>query len=164
MREIHQFGYEAPSRASFARNNSHYLSAYLKVVNAYALFFPAIEIVTNASMILTLLAAHFWVGATLRIGEIFAFFAYINMFFWPLRQLAEKFNLLQSARAATERIFKLADEKVTAAGSVAESVAFDAARPPRFSYWIVYVSGRAETAGDGAALAVRAISGRFGSG
>ena len=35
------------------------------------------------------------------------------MFFWPLRQLAEKFNLLQSARAATERIFALADEKVT---------------------------------------------------
>ena len=113
VREIHQFGHEQPSRTSFARNNSHYLSAYLKVVNAYALFFPAIEIVTNASMILTLLAAHFWVGVALRVGEIFAFFAYINMFFWPLRQLAEKFNLLQSARAATERIFKLADEKVT---------------------------------------------------
>ena len=113
VREIHQFGYEEQSRTSFAKNNTHYLGAYLKVVNAYALFFPAIEIVTNASMILTLLVAHFWVGVTLRIGEIFAFFAYINMFFWPLRQLAEKFNLLQSARAATERIFVLADEKVT---------------------------------------------------
>ena len=113
VREIHQFGYEEQSRTSFARNNTHYLGAYLKVVNAYALFFPAIEIVTNASMILTLLVAHFWVGTALKIGEIFAFFAYINMFFWPLRQLAEKFNLLQSARAATERIFVLADEKVT---------------------------------------------------
>jgi ATP-binding cassette, subfamily B, multidrug efflux pump len=113
IREIHQFGYEKQSRTSFARNNSHYLGAYLKVVNAYALFFPAIEVVTNISMILTLLVAHYWVGTALRIGEIFAFFAYINMFFFPLRQLAEKFNLLQSARAATERIFKLADEKVT---------------------------------------------------
>jgi len=113
VREIHQFGFEEQSRTSFARNNTHYLGAYLKVVNAYALFFPAIEIVMNASMILTLLVAHFWVGTALRIGEIFAFFAYINMFFWPLRQLAEKFNLLQSARAATERIFALADEKVT---------------------------------------------------
>jgi len=113
VREIHQFGYEEQSRKSFAGNNTHYLNAYLKVVNAYALFFPAIEIVTNASMILTLLFAHFWAGIRLQIGEIFAFFAYINMFFWPLRQLAEKFNLLQSARAACERIFALADEKVT---------------------------------------------------
>ncbi len=113
IREIHQFGYEQKSRESFARNNSSYLTAYMKVVNAYALFFPLIEIVMNASMILTLLFAHFWVGTTLRIGEIFAFFAYINMFFWPLRQLAEKFNLLQSARAATERIFALADQKVS---------------------------------------------------
>jgi ATP-binding cassette, subfamily B, multidrug efflux pump len=113
VREIHQFGYESPSRTSFARNNSHYLTAYLKVVNAYALFFPAIEIITNASMILTLVAAHFWVGVVVHIGEIFAFFAYINMLFFPLRQLAEKFNLLQSARAATERIFTLVDEKIT---------------------------------------------------
>jgi ATP-binding cassette subfamily B protein len=113
IREIHQFGYEQESRDSFTRNNTRYLAAYLKVVNAYALFFPAIEVVANASMILTLLFAHFWVGATLQIGEIFAFFAYINMLFWPLRQLAEKFNLLQSAIAATERIFKLMDEKVS---------------------------------------------------
>src|SRR5208337_4366283 len=89
IREIHQFGYEKQSRTSFARNNSNYLGAYLKVVNAYALFFPAIEVVTNISMILTLLVAHYWVGTALRIGEIFAFFAYINMFFFPLRQLAE---------------------------------------------------------------------------
>ncbi len=113
VREIHQFSYEDEARSHFARNNKAYLAAYVKVVNAYALFFPAIEIVTNASMILVLLAAHFWVGTSLHIGEIFAFFAYINMFFWPLRQLAEKFNLLQSAVAATERIFKLMDEKVS---------------------------------------------------
>lgn len=111
IREIHQFGTEGESRAGFARSNRRYLGAYLKVVNAYALFFPAIEIVANLSMGLTLLAAHFWIGTELRVGEIFAFFAYINMLFWPLRQLAERFNLLQSAVAATERIFKLVDEQ-----------------------------------------------------
>ena len=116
IREIHQFGFEKESRTSFARNNKSYLAAYLKVVNAYALFFPAIEVVTYVSMILTLVCAHFWVGARLQVGVIFAFFAYITMFFWPLRQLAEKFNLLQSAVAATERIFKLMDEKVTVVG------------------------------------------------
>ena len=120
VREIHQFGYEKESRDAFGRNNTRYLNAYLKVVNAYALFFPAIEIVANASMILTLLFAHYWVGVRLQVGEIFAFFAYINMLFWPLRQLAEKFNLLQSARAATERIFRLVDEKVTIVSPAAE--------------------------------------------
>jgi ATP-binding cassette, subfamily B, multidrug efflux pump len=113
IREIHQFGFEGQSREAFRRNNTSYLNAYIKVVNAYALFFPAIEVVANASMILTLLFAHFWVGVRLQVGEIFAFFSYINMLFFPLRQLAEKFNLLQSARAATERIFRLMDEKVT---------------------------------------------------
>jgi ATP-binding cassette subfamily B protein len=113
IREIHQFGFEKESRDAFGRNNTSYRNAYLKVVNAYALFFPAIEIVANASMILTLLFAHFWVGVRLQVGEIFAFFSYINMLFFPLRQLAEKFNLLQSARAATERIFRLVDEQVT---------------------------------------------------
>ena len=114
VREIHQFGYEEQSRKSFARNNTHYLAAYLKVVNAYALFFPAIEIVTNASMILTLLFAHFWVGsAACRSGRSSPSSPTSTCSSGPLRQLAEKFNLLQSARAACERIFALADEKVT---------------------------------------------------
>ncbi len=111
VREIHQFGYEETSRATFRKSNQSYLAAYLKVVNAYALFFPAIEVVTYVSMILTLFFAHLWAGTALHVGEIFAFFAYITMLFFPLRQLAEKFNLVQSAVAATERIFKLLDEK-----------------------------------------------------
>ncbi|HET6485362.1 MAG TPA: ABC transporter ATP-binding protein, partial [Spirochaetia bacterium] len=120
VREIHQFGYEAESRASFDRNNRSYLAAYLKVVNAYALFFPAIEIVTYTSMILTLVFTHFWLGTRVQVGEIFAFFAYITMFFMPLRQLAEKFNLLQSAVAATERIFRLMDEPVSVVSPTAD--------------------------------------------
>jgi ATP-binding cassette subfamily B multidrug efflux pump len=113
IREIHQFGAEKENRDSFDRSNLRYRKAYLGIVNAYALFFPAIEIVTNASMILILLFSHAALGAAVKPGEIFAFFAYVNMFFWPLRQLAEKFNLLQSAVAATERIFGLLDEKPT---------------------------------------------------
>jgi ABC-type multidrug transport system fused ATPase/permease subunit len=113
VREIHQFTWEKENREGFDRSNTRYLKAYLGIVNAYALFFPAIEVVVNASMILILLFSHFALGATLHVGEIFAFFAYVNMFFWPLRQLAEKFNLFQAAAAATERIFVLLDEKVT---------------------------------------------------
>jgi ATP-binding cassette subfamily B protein len=140
IREIHQFGYEGVSRATFRKNNTSYLGAYLKVVNAYALFFPAIEVVTYVSMLLSLLVAHYGVGAAVHVGEIFAFFAYITMLFFPLRQLAEKFNLLQSAVAATERIFKLMDEKVSvvsAAVAPARAIASPAAldfQDVRFHY------------------------------
>jgi ABC-type multidrug transport system fused ATPase/permease subunit len=64
-------------------------------------------------MIIILLYTHFVVGDTLKVGVIFAFFSYINMFFKPLRQMAEKFNMFQSAMAASERVFKLLDQKVT---------------------------------------------------
>jgi ATP-binding cassette subfamily B multidrug efflux pump len=56
-------------------------------------------------------------GVSIHVGEIFAFFSYINMFFRPLRQLAEQFNIFQSAMAAAERTFKLLDEPVTVQNS-----------------------------------------------
>jgi ABC-type multidrug transport system fused ATPase/permease subunit len=54
-----------------------------------------------------LVIAHFSAGSLFQAGQIFAFFSLINMFFRPLRQIAEEFNTFQSAMAATERIDKL---------------------------------------------------------
>jgi len=83
------------------------------VINAYSLYFPIIEVVSNISMIVVFFYAHSMVGSSMRVGEIFAFFTYINMFFRPLRELAEKFNMFQSAMAASERAFKLLDRDIT---------------------------------------------------
>lgn len=113
VREIKQLGQERSSRATFDKSNRRYLAAYLKVVGAYALFFPVMELVSSVSMALVLLFSHFALGITVRVGEIFAFFTYVTMFFWPLRDLAEKFNTFQSAFAATERVLKLKDQEVT---------------------------------------------------
>ncbi|MBD3308174.1 ATP-binding cassette domain-containing protein, partial [candidate division KSB3 bacterium] len=101
------------SKQTFEGYNRHYLDAYLKVVHSYALYFPVIEVVSNASMIIILFYMHFVIGRTLQVGIVFAFFSYINMFFKPLRQMAEKFNMFQSAMAAAERIFRLLDHPVT---------------------------------------------------
>lgn len=109
IREIIQFTHKDKSKDSFESSNRHYLDAYLKVVNAYALYFPILEIVSNISLLIILLFAHFTIGVSVHVGEIFAFFAYINMFFRPLRELAEKFNMFQSAMAASERVFRLLD-------------------------------------------------------
>ena len=111
INEINLFNYQASSRRRFNEANRNYLKAFLQVVNSYSLYFPVIELVTNTGMILVLLFAHFQLGISILVGEIFIFFAYIQMFFRPLRQLAEKFNMFQSAMAAAERIFNLMDQK-----------------------------------------------------
>ena len=71
-----------------------------------------IEIVTNIIMLLILFYSHFTINSGVIVGEIFAFFAYINMFFRPLRNLAENFNTFQGALAALERIVVLFDKEI----------------------------------------------------
>lgn len=113
IREIIQFNYKNKSKQTFASSNCHYLDAYLKVVHAYALYFPVLEVVSNISLLIILFFAHRTIGISVQVGEIFAFFFYINMFFRPLRQLAEKFNMFQGAMAAAERIFRFRDIRST---------------------------------------------------
>jgi len=113
IREIKLFNVAGRAQENFAAHNRHYLAAYLKTVHSYALYFPILTVVSNLSMMIILFYGHFAMGLTVKVGEIFAFFAYINMFFMPLRQLAEKFNMFQSAMAAAERVFRLLDEPVT---------------------------------------------------
>ncbi|MCK5003693.1 MAG: ABC transporter ATP-binding protein [Candidatus Aminicenantes bacterium] len=113
IKEIILFDHKSTSRDKFEESNKTYLTAYLKVINAYSLYFPIIEIVSNISMIVVFFYAHSIIGESIKVGEIFAFFTYINMFFRPLRELAEKFNMFQSAMAASERAFKLLDKDIT---------------------------------------------------
>jgi ATP-binding cassette subfamily B protein len=113
IREIIQFNYKEKTKESFEKANRHYLISFLKVVHAYSLYFPAIEIVSNISMVIILFFAHLALGFSIHVGEIFAFFSYINMFFRPLRELAEQFNMFQAAMAAAERIFKLLDQPIS---------------------------------------------------
>jgi ATP-binding cassette, subfamily B, multidrug efflux pump len=76
-------------------------------------FFPAVEVLTAVAMALLL-----WYGglrvldSTLTVGVLAAFIQYTRRFFQPLQDLSEKFNLLQSAMASSERIFALLDEPV----------------------------------------------------
>jgi len=113
IREIIQFNYKKKSKENFEDANRYYLESFLKVVHAYSLYFPAIEVVSNIGMVIILFFAHFALGVSVRVGEIFAFFSYLNMFFRPLRQLAEQFNMFQSAMAAAERTFRLLDTEIT---------------------------------------------------
>ena len=116
MRVVQLFAREPASAREFGGINEEHLQAHLRSVTIYALFFPAIEILTTIALALVL-----WyggmrtLGGSLTIGVLAAFIQLTRRFFQPLQDLSEKFNLLQSAMASSERIFRLLNEPVTVA-------------------------------------------------
>lgn len=103
-REITLFQHRQVNETCFDQSNRDYLGAYKSIVHAYAVYLPVVENITHLSTLVVLLMAHFTAGELLLPGEIIAFFSLINMFFRPLRQMAEEFNTFQSAMAAMERV------------------------------------------------------------
>ena len=114
MRVVQLFGREDDSARRFAELNREHLGAHLRSIRVYAIFFPVVEVLTAVAMALLL-----WYGGlrvldeTLTVGVLAAFIQYTRRFFQPLQDLSEKFNLLQSAMASSERVFTLLDEPVT---------------------------------------------------
>ncbi len=109
MREVTLLNYQRRILATFTAHNRRYLEAFLRVVNSYSYYFPALELLATLSLIIILGYAHRALGTAVQPGEIFAFFAYIMMLYRPLRQLAERFNTFQATLAAASRIFRLLD-------------------------------------------------------
>jgi ATP-binding cassette, subfamily B, multidrug efflux pump len=93
--------------------NEDHLEAHLKSITYYALFFPVIEFFTAVALALII-----WYGGlrmldgVATIGVVAAFLQYARRFFRPIQDLSEKYNLLQSAMASSERVFKLLDEEI----------------------------------------------------
>ncbi len=95
-----------------AEINQDYLEAHLRSITYYALFFPVIELFTAIALALIIWRG----GATLlegavTVGVLAAFIQYARRFFRPIQDLSEKYNLLQSAMASSERIFQLIDRE-----------------------------------------------------
>jgi len=90
-------------------NREHYL-ANLDGILAYAWFYPAIELLSSIAIALII-----WYGGgkvmqgALTLGALVAFTQYSNRFFQPIADMSEKYNILQSAMASSERLFKLID-------------------------------------------------------
>jgi ATP-binding cassette, subfamily B, multidrug efflux pump len=113
MRVVQLFGREADSAAQFAALNQNHLEAHLRSITIYAVFFPVVEVLTAVAMALLLYYGGLrTLGGTLTVGVLAAFIQLTRRFFQPLQDLSEKFNLLQSAMASSERVFGLLDEPV----------------------------------------------------
>jgi len=114
MSVVQLFNREIKARQEFARRNKDNMLAWRDAILAYALFYPAVEFLSFATIALI-----YWSGGLrilrgdLTIGILIAFTMFAQRFFRPIQDLSEKFNILQSAMAASERIFKLLDEPIT---------------------------------------------------
>ena len=110
MRVVQLFGREKDEASQFEVQNRGHLDANLKSITVYALYFPAIEVLTTvalASLIVTG-GRRVELGAV-SLGTVAAFLQLARRFFQPLQDLSDKFNTLQQAMAASERIFNLLD-------------------------------------------------------
>lgn len=94
--------------------NHDHRDAHLRTVFQYALFFPMIEVITAVGFALVIWKGggqYVMGGAGVTVGELGLFVFALERFFMPIRDLSEKYNLVQAAIAAGERIFNLLDEK-----------------------------------------------------
>ena len=113
MSVVQLFNHESKSFRQFEEINQIHLKANLDSVMAYSIFYPAVEIVSAGAIGLII-----WYGGgeviqhTLTFGALVAFIQYSERFFRPIADLSEKYNILQSAMASSERIFKLLDTPV----------------------------------------------------
>ena len=104
------FNREKKSAEEFQAINREHMDAFKDSISAYGWFYPIVEWLS----MLALAAMLAWggvqiVGGALTVGVLIAFFQYGMRFFRPIQDLSEKYNILQSAMAASERIFKLLD-------------------------------------------------------
>ena len=113
MSTVQLFRREARNFEQFERINRAHRDANLGSIFYYATFYPAIEVLGAVATALII-----WYGGgravqdTVELGALVAFLQYSQRFFKPISDLSEKFNILQSAMASSERIFGLLDTPV----------------------------------------------------
>jgi len=110
MKTVQLFLREARNLEIFGEINRDHTRAHERTISYFAVFFPIVEILLAAALALVIFEGGQLIGlGTLSFGTLFAFIRYQDMFFRPVAELAEKYNILQSAMASSERIFKLLD-------------------------------------------------------
>lgn len=104
------FNREAKSLREFDRINRDHMDAYKESITAYGWFYPVVEFLGMLALSFLLSYGGFRIAqGALTLGVLVAFFQYGLRFFRPIQDLSEKYNVLQAAMAAAERIFKLLD-------------------------------------------------------
>jgi len=112
MNIVQLFNRQPVESQRFDRINKDHTRAHIRTIFYFALFWPVVEVISSLAMAIVI-----WYGGGslvqqgLSFGVLVAFIQYVRQFFIPIRDLSDKFNTLQSAMAASERIFGVLDEE-----------------------------------------------------
>ena len=110
MSVVQLFNREQRAYKDFEGVNRLHMVAFKDTIFAYALYYPAVEILSSIAIALVIWRGGFGViSGTVTIGMLAAFNMYSQRFWRPIQDLSDKYNILQAAMAACERIFKLMD-------------------------------------------------------
>jgi ATP-binding cassette subfamily B multidrug efflux pump len=107
------FNREERAYQKFSEVNAVHMDAFKDAIMAHAVYYPVVEVLSSIAI-----ACVIWFGGSgvirgiTTIGVLVAFMQYAQRFFRPIQDLSEKYNILQSAMASSERIFKLLDTPV----------------------------------------------------
>jgi len=107
---IQLFLQEKKNYLGFKRlNHEHYLAG-MRQVHVFAVFMPVIELLGAVAIgVVIYYGGGSVLSGSISLGELVAFISYMKMFFRPIRDIAEKYNILQNAMASAERIFLILD-------------------------------------------------------
>jgi ATP-binding cassette subfamily B protein len=120
---VQLFGQESKQYRRFTHINKEHLDANLQSVFYYAVFLPLLELISALAIALIVwYGGHQVLAGFLTLGTLVAFIQYSDRFFSPISDLSEKYTILQSAMASSERIFKLLDTQPTIASPSAPKI------------------------------------------
>jgi ATP-binding cassette, subfamily B, multidrug efflux pump len=134
MAIVQAFASEEREMGKFRKINKEHRNANVNAIFAYSVFFPIVEIVLAVSTGLLVWwaaneALHLEKSAALAVtGKMVAFVLFLNLLFRPLRVIADKFNVLQMGMIASERVFKVLDNKDVTPANIAVAHGADAIR------------------------------------
>jgi ATP-binding cassette subfamily B protein len=114
MAIVQLFGREKQEYEKFKQINREHRGAHIRSVFAYSIFFPVVEILSAVSLAFLI----WWgVGDVLKgfatFGELIAYMQFISMLYRPIRQLADRFNVLQMGMVGSERVFAILDTEAS---------------------------------------------------
>lgn len=142
MSTVQLFGQERRTLERFDAINRDHRDANIQSIFYYALFYPMIETLAALSGALIIYIGGGWAeSGVVTLGVLVAFLQYSRRFFQPISDLSEKFNILQAAMAASERIFTVLDTPVGIASPLVPGPKGPATQPViEFDHvWFAYV-------------------------
>jgi ATP-binding cassette subfamily B multidrug efflux pump len=157
MTVVQLFNREQKAYEDFEKINATHMEAFKDAILAYALYYPAVELLSSIAIALVI-----WLGGrgvlrgAVTLGVLVAFIQYSQRFFRPIQDLSEKYNILQAAMAASERVFKLLDTpaEIVSPAQARRAGDFDApdATPGRIEFRNVWFTYQRLTAEEAAAI------------